>query len=237
LEYHDSYPTRLAVDPLLAVVDRGREEEIEHLLEAHARQSSDLLQEVVRLTATAVGERPQGKEVPHRSERDGFDAAAFLVRVREIEAGINRLQAEVAAETGVDPGPRLGYAHLVEGVRSAIDQRVPPNAAVLVISRGDRELVRLRDHRGQHFPQDRDGGYAGYHPASSEQAIAELERLRESGAEFLVFPPTAAWWLQHYKDFGAYLDDRYARHSAELCEIYDLRSQLSSRPIPNTMPA
>lgn len=219
IEYHDSYPLRVALDPQLAVVDRGREEEIERLLEAHARQSSDLLQEVVRLTAVAGGAEPQrGGEVAE-GNGGGPVPAAFLERLRSIEADLSRLQAEAS---GVDPGPRLGYARLVEDVRAAIEQRVPEGAIVLVISRGDRELVRLAEREGEHFPQDGDGNYAGHHPADAEEAIAELERLRERGAGFLAIPPTARWWLDHYGDFARHLNDCYRRLDADGCEIYDL---------------
>jgi GT2 family glycosyltransferase len=233
VEYHDSYPARLAVDPLLAVVDRGREEEIERLLEAHARQSSDLLQEVVRLTAATTGEESERGEGTTIGG-NGFDPAAFLTRAREIEAEVSRLQSEAAAATGIAPGPRLGYAHLVEGVRGAIEQRVPAGANVLVISRGDRELVRLREREGAHFPQDGEGNYAGHHPADAEEAVAELERLRQQGADYLAIPPTARWWLDHYDGFARHLDDRYRRLDGDGCEIYDLGGRAPGEG--NTMP-
>ncbi|MGN6202407.1 MAG: glycosyltransferase family 2 protein [Solirubrobacterales bacterium] len=221
VEYHDAYPVRVSLDPLLAVVDRGREEEIERMLEAHARQSSDLLQEVVRLTAVASGaESGGGKGGP--AGNGALDAPDFLARLRSLEAEVSRLQEEAAAANGFEPGPRLGYARLVEDVRAGIEQRVPPGARVLVISRGDRELVRLREREGEHFPQDGEGNYAGHHPADAEAAIAELERLRERGAGYLAIPPTARWWLDHYDGFARHLDGRYRRLEAEGCEIYEL---------------
>jgi GT2 family glycosyltransferase len=251
VEYHDSYPLRVALDPQLAVVDRGREEEIERLLEAHARQSSDLLQEVVRLTAAAGGAEPRNGEgaadanrvVPlsgYGGQRNhaivgGLDPERFLERFRAIEADLGRLQAEAATETGIEPGPRLGYARVVEDVRAAIEERVPEGATVLVISRGDRELVRLAERKGEHFPQDGDGGYAGHHPADAGEAIAQLERLREQGAGFLAIPPTARWWLDHYGDFARHLEDRYRRLEAGACEIYDLGVRTPEKG--NTMPA
>jgi hypothetical protein len=36
-----------------------------------------------------------------------------------------------------------------------------------------------------------------------------LERVRSRGAEFLVIPETARWWLQHYVQFGEHLRARY----------------------------
>ncbi len=219
IEYADSYPVRLSVDPALAIVDRGREEEIERLLEGYARQSAALLTELVRLSGAPVGGTGGA---PDESEASGgFDRVAFLSRVRATEEEIRQLQAEAAPVTGVEPSASLGYGNLVERVRGEVEAHVPVDSAVLVISRGDRELIRFRDRRGAHFPQDGDGGYAGHHPADSDEAIAALERLRGNGAQFLVVPPPSAWWLDHYDGFARHLE-RYPLLTTKDCEIYDL---------------
>jgi GT2 family glycosyltransferase len=239
VEYADTHPIRLSVDPALAIVDRGREEEIERLLEGYARQSADLLQELVRLTAMpfAGGEdaapTPSPEASPDGELRVGPPMtgptrhSAFLSRARAIEEEIRRLQDEAAPVTGVEPGAGLGYGNLVERVRDEVEARVPVDAEVLVISRGDRELIRFGDRRGAHFPQDADGRYAGHHPADSAEAIAALERLREEGARFLVVPPPSAWWLDHYDGFARHLD-RYPLLTAADCAIYDLSVSTSS---------
>ena len=66
---------------------------------------------------------------------------------------------------------------------------------MLVVSRGDEALLELDGRARQHFPQAEDGGWAGHHPADSEEAIGHLEALRGSGASYLVVPPTYRWWL------------------------------------------
>ena len=75
---------------------------------------------------------------------------------------------------------------------------VPPGASVLVVSKGDAALLELPGLAAAHFPQDGAGGYAGHHPHDSATAIAELEELRRRGAEYLVLPATARWWLDFY---------------------------------------
>ena len=109
-------------------------------------------------------------------------------------------------------GKRTGadYAALVTCVRQLVHDTIPPGATVLVLSKGDDELLRFTDRRGWHFPQGDDGGYAGHYPADSQACIAELERLRERGADFLLIPETALWWLQHYGRFAEHLERRYA---------------------------
>jgi GT2 family glycosyltransferase len=107
---------------------------------------------------------------------------------------------------------RPDYDALVTGVRSLVDDVVPAGATVLVLSKGDDDLLRFTDRRGWHFPQAEDGSYAGHYPADSAACIAELERLRQRGADFLVIPQTALWWLEHYAGFAAHLEQHYGVH-------------------------
>ena len=105
---------------------------------------------------------------------------------------------------------KRGYRTLVTRVRSLVRDVVPPAATVAVISKGDDELLELDGRKAWHFPQGPGGMYAGHYPADSNACIAELERMRIDGADYLVIPATAQWWVQHYKEFGEYLNTRYA---------------------------
>jgi hypothetical protein len=80
---------------------------------------------------------------------------------------------------------------------------------VAVVSKGDDGLLRLGDRTASHFPQTPDGTYAGHHPADSEAAISHLEEVRDAGADYLLFPGTGLWWLDHYADFKEYLALKY----------------------------
>jgi hypothetical protein len=99
--------------------------------------------------------------------------------------------------------------HLARQLRAVVASILPPESSVLVVSNGDPELVELGRCAGQHFPQDGDGDYAGYHPADSDTAIRHLEELRQRGARYLVFPKPSAWWLDHYVGFRQHLESRY----------------------------
>jgi GT2 family glycosyltransferase len=101
------------------------------------------------------------------------------------------------------------YRDLVSRIRQLVSDAVPAGARIAVISKGDAELLRLDGHQAWHFPEGADGAYAGHYPADSGECIAELERLRAKGAEYLVIPETARWWLQHYAQFGAHLQAHY----------------------------
>ncbi len=51
---------------------------------------------------------------------------------------------------------------------------------------------------------ERDGKYWGP-PPNDMTAISELERLRQSGARFIVFVWSTFWWLDYYDGFNRYL--------------------------------
>jgi len=62
-----------------------------------------------------------------------------------------------------------------------------------------------------------------YYPANSAAAIAQLETLRNRGAEFLLLAKTSFWWLDHYKEFEQYLDTHCRRiWRDDHCIIYKL---------------
>src|SRR5262249_5670121 len=66
--------------------------------------------------------------------------------------------------------------------------------------------VELDGRTVWHFPRNHDGTYTGYYPGNGLTAIAHLESLHRRGAEYLVFPKPAFWWLEHYGQFRAYLE-------------------------------
>jgi GT2 family glycosyltransferase len=115
---------------------------------------------------------------------------------------------------GRRPNPR--YERETQHLREVVCSTVPPEATVLVISRGDEALLELDGRAAKHFPQAQGGGWAGHHPADSEEAIGHLEALRENGATYLVVPPTYRWWLSFYEGLRDHLERRYQSvHSDE----------------------
>ena len=118
----------------------------------------------------------------------------------------------------------IHYRRLIRRIRETARAALPPGATVLVVSKGDEELLELGDGRkGWHFPQNEEGVYAGYYPPDSARAISHLEELRAKGAGFLLLPGTALWWFEEYEEFGRHLDGRHRRvHDDEACVIYEL---------------
>jgi GT2 family glycosyltransferase len=116
------------------------------------------------------------------------------------------------------------YRDLSERVRSAVATAIPPGRTVLIVSRGDDELLKVDGRQAWHFPRGDDGVYAGHHPADSRDAIALLEAARAEGAEYIVFPRTGMWWLEHYEELRRHLEAGYERSFSDpgTCVIFDL---------------
>jgi GT2 family glycosyltransferase len=235
VEYAEAYPLRMTISPRLAVVDDGREAEAEGLLEGYARQVSDLLGEVVRLTAVTGGEAGAGAFTSPAADTavpgDGeLDHSGFLREANRLEQEVRELQlrlerAGITPPQGTRPfeaSRRLGYRQLVGRIQAEVAAEVPAGSSVLVVSRGDRALLELGACDARHFPQDPDGGYLGHHPADSEDAVRRLESLRADGAAYLVLPSTAYWWLDHYADFAGHLRGNYPASKGDACTIFSL---------------
>jgi GT2 family glycosyltransferase len=115
------------------------------------------------------------------------------------------------------------FEALARRVGTAVHRHVPEGSTVLVASRGADELIAFDGRVGWHFPQLADGTYAGQHPADADDAIDALEQLRGRGAEYLVLPATALWWLDHYGEFRDHLE-RFPRlvDEEDTVVIFDL---------------
>jgi hypothetical protein len=143
----------------------------------------------------------------------------FRVNADCARAG-NSLNKDKAVQSKLPP-----YQQLIHEIREVVRMSVPLGARVLVISKGDGQLLRLEGRQGWHFPQTEEGRYAGHHPANSAEAIAHLEALRVKGADFLLLPSTAFWWLDHYAKFRLHLEEHYVSvvYQADVCLIFDLK--------------
>ena len=110
------------------------------------------------------------------------------------------------------------YGDLVRRVRDIVRETVPAGSRVLVVSRGDDDLLELGGRQAGHFPQLAGGVYAGYYPADAAEAIAQLNALQ---ADFLVVPSTSLWWLEHYDGLRRHLESRCV-HAETACSIFTL---------------
>lgn len=232
-------------------LDSGRRRGEAELLQVRSRQFQDLLREVVRLS-TYVGDPAAGDHAAagtRDGNRNGRRRAPESARRipgrlrRQIEGQMRGLRTQLAAAMGGqenqpppaaedvppsrpqvhEPASRAGYSEVKARLPEITRDATPLGATVLVVSKGDEQLVRIDGRTGWHFPRAPDGRYAGFYPATGDDAVAHLEELREKGAEFLVFPSTAAWWLEYYPELSKHLEDRYrVAIQSDSCTVFDI---------------
>jgi glycosyltransferase involved in cell wall biosynthesis len=130
------------------------------------------------------------------------------------------------------------YRDAIERVRAQVRSSVPEGSRVLVVSRGDEALLRVGRRETGHFPQSPTGLYAGHYPADGAAAVAHLQELREAGAQYLVFPAEASWWLEHYPELRKALEDEGELVAAdpEAARIYALPRGEGSEQAPPAAP-
>lgn len=105
-------------------------------------------------------------------------------------------------------------------IASIIRDVVPPGKRVAAVDKHDPTFLHLSQRSGWHFP---DHGLLPGYPRNSEAAITHLKDLRQRGANFLVFPSAAFWWLDHYSAFRQHLYESYpCSWSDEDCIIFQL---------------
>jgi GT2 family glycosyltransferase len=119
------------------------------------------------------------------------------------------------------------YEGLTERIRAIVAAELPTGTTLLVLSRGDENLVKFKDRQGRHFPATEEGLWAGHNPADSDEAVALLEEARARGGKFLLVPETGFWWLDHYEGFGRHLTERYPTvvRDEDTCVIFSLDGQ------------
>jgi glycosyltransferase involved in cell wall biosynthesis len=154
--------------------------------------------------------------------RDGLLRAVELVLGRPLKSG----GGSGSPAGGEDGDGHDAYARLRRRVRAAVCDAVPAGETVIVVSKGDDELLKLKGRRGWHFPQGEGGVYAGHHPPDSTAAVREVESLRAQGGRYLVFPQTSLWWLEHYGGLRRHLEIRYRQlfRDDDTCVIFELRA-------------
>ena len=167
-----------------------------------------------------------------RYAADAQDKNAMITALKRMNVD---LQKQVRSQAAHTPQPTAAATLRalqteVERLRNAralarcAQSHVPDGAVVLVISEGDDELVDFVGTPGWHFPRTAEGWHSGSHPATSREAIVELEKCRTQGASFLLVPRVALWWLEHYHAFNEYINGNYCETvRTEDCILFDLR--------------
>jgi hypothetical protein len=73
--------------------------------------------------------------------------------------------------------------------------------------------IPFLEHEGEYWGQ----------PPDDETAIRELERLRQSGATFIVVASPAFWWFDHYVGWRDHLNSFHCPLRNDRVVVFDLK--------------
>ena len=106
----------------------------------------------------------------------------------------------------------------------ALKELTPPGSFVITADYGDPAGLYYAERRGWHFTEE--NGIYNAHPASSAEAIADVERLRREGATHMAFYSGTFWWLGYYTELAKYLDQNANRiATTPVYQIYEFHPQ------------
>lgn len=164
-----------------------------------------------------------------------FYAQNILLFVKRDYLGSSSLLQREAENTPASP---LSLVHPVKYVELAFEIRLAQEIAELVpltdsfILVDDFGVETLPGRKASPF-LERDGIPWGK-PANDDEAIRELERMRQNGSAFVIITWHSFWWLDYYVGFSQYLRSNFPCVRENDCLIaFDLRSTVSTRSVPD----
>jgi GT2 family glycosyltransferase len=117
----------------------------------------------------------------------------------------------------VDPS----WQHELRMIAASVRRLVPARARLAVIDKYDPTILHLSRRSGWHFP-DRTLLPDGY-PRDGAAAIRHLQQLQQRGADHLLIPSSAFWWLDHYEDLRVHLETGHRLvWSDDRCKLFRL---------------
>jgi hypothetical protein len=189
-------------DQAIAILRQQREQDAAKLNQLRAENAA---------LAERLAESERARTISEIYERD----------LRSMLTGLHSIQlqrdAEIMGTLGAvlsrhAPGAPASIYHrrLVDQVRRLAEAHIPPGARTLVATYGDPALLMLGDRPTVPFPRSPDGVAADYTDVSGDEAVAQLEALRDDGAEYLVVPSPALPWLIGHPELDRHLEERYS---------------------------
>jgi hypothetical protein len=194
---------------LIARRDHALNEQRQRLAE-NATELERLRDEVASLSER-LAERERELQIAEIRERDVRSMltdlqAVQLHRDSEIMATLGAVLSRYVPNAPAS----IYHRKLVGQVRQFVESHVPTGARMLVTTYGDDAMLILGDRSTESFPRSARGVSADYTDVRSNEAIAQLENLRNAGAEFLLVPSPALPWLATHPELERHLEERYA---------------------------
>lgn len=165
----------------------------------------------ITLLTERLTERERDLQVAEIRERDLRSMLTNLQTVQlHRDSEIMATLGSVLSRYAPNAPAAIYHRKLVSQVRQFVDAHVPPGVRTLVITYGDEAMLVLGDRVTEPFPRSADGVAADYTDVRGNEIVAQLESLRDAGAEFLLVPSPALPWLAAHPELARHLDKRYA---------------------------
>jgi glycosyltransferase involved in cell wall biosynthesis len=132
-------------------------------------------------------------------------ASEYEARFEECCRSLSVFLKEMGIDVSPDAWPRNSWYHrILRSVRD-VERVVPEGKCFVLIDGGAWQAGQTLAGRPCLPFLERGGRYWGL-PRDDAHAIAELQRLRQAGACFLVIASPAFWFFEHYRAFTGFLD-------------------------------
>jgi hypothetical protein len=216
---------------MIARRDHTIQEQLLRLAE-HEEELAHLRKQVAALTER-LSESERHREISEIHERE------LRLMLTNLQALQLQRDSEIMATLGgvlsrhaPNAPAAIFYRKLVGRVRQFVEAHVPSGARMLVTTYGDEAMLRLGDRTTETFPRSTGGVLADYTDMHGDEAIIQLESLRNAGAEFLLIPSSALPWLATHPELARHLEERYAVVARErgIGTIYALASHQGRIP-------
>ena len=170
-------------------------------------------------TLAAIHGRMKQVEEPQACYRmhghNGYQSLKFEERLR-FDLALFDYTSKAAAEhchnLGIpvnrDRWKANSWAHRVQRAARDIVSLVPFGGSFILVDQDEWKTDPSMSGRKRIPFLERNGQYWG-NPRDDENAIEELERLREAGAQFIVFAWSTFWWLEYYAGLRQCLRTRF----------------------------
>ena len=215
-----------------------------------ARRDHTLHAQQQQLAATETELEQRRDEVASLTERlaeRDRDLQIAEIRDRDLRSMLTDLQvvqlhrdSEIMATLGAvlsrhipNAPASIYHRKLIGQVRQFVETHVPPGVRMLVTTYGDEAMLAHGDRVTEAFPRSANGVSADYTDVRGKDAIAQLDTLRDTGAEFLLVPGPALPWLATHPELKRHLEERYnvVAHERGIGTIYALA------PVQGRVPA
>jgi hypothetical protein len=93
------------------------------------------------------------------------------------------------------------YRDLVRDIRDVVGRVVPAGGDVMVVSKGDGNLLQFDGRPAATFRRPRPASTPVITRETAPPRSRRSTRPIERGHQYLLFPGTSLWWLDHYDGF------------------------------------